>query len=260
MCELMGLTFNRPVSPSFSFRGFRHRSAANPHGWGIGYYPAGKGCAARAAQVIKEPVKADGSSMSAFLFQRYPVRSSVIIAHVRKASVGAKTHANTHPYQRELGGRDFIFTHNGTLRGYRGLDPGRRAPLGTTDSEYVFCHLLDFVEKKKLAAWRKRDLVWLEAKCREINGFGTFNAIFSDGRLCFCYVDRKRYNGGLSAVRRAPPFRRIKLSDEDWEVRFDKKSGERGYVIATRPLTEREAWRPLDEARLHVFRKGEKIC
>jgi len=30
MCELLGLNFKLPVSPSFSFRGFRHRSEGNP--------------------------------------------------------------------------------------------------------------------------------------------------------------------------------------------------------------------------------------
>jgi len=38
MCELLGLNFKLPVSPSFSFRGFRHRSEGNPHGWGIARY------------------------------------------------------------------------------------------------------------------------------------------------------------------------------------------------------------------------------
>ena len=41
MCELLGLSFNQPISPSLSFRGFKFRSEKdkNPDGWGIAYYP-----------------------------------------------------------------------------------------------------------------------------------------------------------------------------------------------------------------------------
>ena len=35
MCELLGLAFNKPISPSLSFRGFRHRGERNPDGWGL---------------------------------------------------------------------------------------------------------------------------------------------------------------------------------------------------------------------------------
>jgi len=39
MCELLGMSFNLPVRPSISFRGFRHRGEENPDGWGIAFYP-----------------------------------------------------------------------------------------------------------------------------------------------------------------------------------------------------------------------------
>ncbi len=57
MCELLGLNFKLPVSPSFSFRGFRHRSEGNPHGWGIARYE-GKACQIlkEAADLVKEVI------------------------------------------------------------------------------------------------------------------------------------------------------------------------------------------------------------
>ena len=39
MCELLGMSFNRPVGCGFSFRGFAKRGVDNPHGWGIALYP-----------------------------------------------------------------------------------------------------------------------------------------------------------------------------------------------------------------------------
>jgi len=61
MCELLGMSFNLPVRPSISFRGFRHRGEENPDGWGIAFYPD------EAAQIIKEPIKAAKSHLSRFL-------------------------------------------------------------------------------------------------------------------------------------------------------------------------------------------------
>lgn len=37
MCELLGLCFNLPVRPDIPFKGFRHRGANNPDGWGIAF-------------------------------------------------------------------------------------------------------------------------------------------------------------------------------------------------------------------------------
>jgi len=50
MCELLAMSFNLPVRPNISFRGFRHRGESNPHGWGIAFYPD------ESAQIIKEPI------------------------------------------------------------------------------------------------------------------------------------------------------------------------------------------------------------
>src|SRR6185295_11750557 len=39
MCELMGLSFDQPVSADFSLRAFACRDAENPDGWGLAWYP-----------------------------------------------------------------------------------------------------------------------------------------------------------------------------------------------------------------------------
>ncbi len=37
MCELLGLSFNTPVRPNLSFKGFHIRGETNPDGWGIAF-------------------------------------------------------------------------------------------------------------------------------------------------------------------------------------------------------------------------------
>ena len=69
-----------------------------------------------------------------------------MMSHIRRASQGALTHANTQPFARELDGRMHTFAHNGDLRGLAGLvgaGPQRFNPVGETNSELAFCILLE---------------------------------------------------------------------------------------------------------------------
>lgn len=73
-----------------------------------------------------------------------------------------------------------------------------------------------------------------EALCREIDGWGRFNALFSDGRTLWVYRDLEGYKG---------------LS---W------RPTEAGTLIASTPL-DGGPWAPLEPGRLAQFRDGEKI-
>jgi glutamine amidotransferase len=186
MCELLGMVFNLPVRPNISFRGFRRRGKTNPHGWGIAFYPD------ESAQIIKEPIKAKHSLLSKFLQDYQEIKSKILVGHVRLTSVGIKSHKNTHPFQRELGGKDYVFAHNGTLTNYKNLELGRFNPIGETDSEHTFCYLLNLIETRGIKKWNNIGFDWLAEKLERINQYGNFNCIFSDGKFLFCYHDKKR--------------------------------------------------------------------
>lgn len=251
MCELLGMSFNVPVRPSISFRGFRQKGKKNPHGWGLAFYPD------KSAQVIKEPLRADESPLSRFLQKYAGIRSKIFIAHVRFASKGQPSYANTHPFQRELNGTEYVFAHNGTIDISR-MELGRFKPVGETDSEHVFCHLLDCIEKKRNNPVETgRFFDWLAEKLKEINKHGTFNCIFSDGEHLFCYCDKNRHNAGLSYVERKSPYGRIRLLDEDWEICLteEKDPNQRGFIIATKKLTD-EPWETFKPCELIVFKNG----
>lgn len=253
MCELLSMSFNEPIMPSISFKGFRHRSEYNPCGWGFAYYPD------NSAQVLKEPFKQKSSRLSRFLLNYDLIKSRTFIAHVRLASVGSLSYNNTHPFQRELDGRDFVFAHNGTLDDYQDLPLGRFKPLGDTDSEYAFCYLLDEISNKNIKHWKKSDFEFIYKVLKKINNYGRFNCIFSDGDHLFCYRDETGYNG-LSYVKRQAPFDIIRLTDEDYEIDLAKVKDTRhnGYVIATHPLTN-ERWEEFDPAGLMVFKHGRLV-
>jgi len=256
MCELLGMSFNEPVEPTLSFRGFRHKGEYNPHGWGISFYQD------KSAIVIKEEDKKANESDEAkkFIKNDLKINSKIFISHVRYASVGSsKNNHNTHPFKRELNGKEFVFAHNGTLYDYTDLETGRFETVGETDSEHAFCHILHRIENKAIQKWTQEDFLWLWEVLKNINTYGTFNCIFSDGEHLFCYHDNNGYNG-LCYVHRKSPFSEVRLIDEDFKINLaeEKRPSQKGYVIATEPLTN-ETWKDFAKGQLIVFKNGDII-
>ena len=138
MCELLGMNCNVPTDICFSFTGFQARGGATSvhrDGWGIAFFE-GKG-----VRMFLDPQPSCESAVAEFVRQ-YPIRSLNVIAHIRKATQGPTGLENTHPFMRELWGRYWIFAHNGNLKDYAPVLDGSFVPVGQTDSERAFCHLL----------------------------------------------------------------------------------------------------------------------
>lgn len=250
MCELFGMSFNKPVSPNLSFRGFSKRGDRNPNGWGLAFYPD------KAVQIMKEPIRARDSPLSDFLKDYDGISSDLFIAHVRITSAGSTSYRNTHPFQREVGGRDYVFAHNGTLRGYGDLVLGRFLPIGETDSEHAFCHIINSISARGVVEWTSEDYRWMSQLFKDINSHGNFNCILSDGERLFCYHDANGYNG-LKHMRREAPFERMRMMDEELEIDLQEQKDptQRGFIISTRKLTDEE-WVDFNPGELIVFSGG----
>jgi len=91
---------------------------------------------------------------------------------------------------------------------------------------------------------------------RGLNKYGGMNILMSDGDHLFCYHDKDRYKG-LCYVQREFAHTRIRLVDEDWDVDLGqtKDPEQKGYVVATKPLTD-EKWTDFLGGQLIVFCKG----
>ncbi|MEM3421857.1 MAG: class II glutamine amidotransferase [Candidatus Hadarchaeum sp.] len=250
MCELLGLNFNKPVRCSLSFRGFLHRGRYNPHGWGIARFDG------RACQVFKEPIKAPNSKLATFLRDYESFVSKIFIGHVRYASRGDHTLQNTHPFSRTFGSREVALAHNGTLDPVMPKSALKFHPVGETDSEYLLCALLTKLSVEKIPF---TDFQRIEAVLLEFNSFGNMNVLFSEGDHLYSYRDKDGYNG-LCTTERTAPFHKVSLRDEDWEVDLaeEKCPDQRGFVIATRPLTD-EKWNDLPPGSLRVFKDGQCV-
>jgi predicted glutamine amidotransferase len=250
MCELMGLNFNQAVRCSLSFRGFRHRGEQNPDGWGIARFEG------KASQVFKEPIRATRSRLAEFVRDDEAFVSQIFIGHVRRASRGAHTLENTHPFVRVFRQREVVFAHNGTLNWSGTAGRLKFRPVGETDSERLFCELLS-----QLSAGRVpfTEFQVIEVLLRGFNHWGSVNLLFSEGEHLYAYRDQAGHNG-LCMTKRIAPFGNISLQDEDWSVDLaeEKLPGQRGVVIATRPLTN-EQWTDLTPGSLWVFKDGQCV-
>ena len=251
MCELLGLAFNKPVSPGLSFRGFRHRASRNPHGWGLAAITPQR------ATIAKEPISAARSRVAGTLPDTHALVAPVFIGHVRAASCGEVNLQNTHPFTRRIDGRDFVFAHNGTLatRRLKSRVGDRFEAEGTTDSEMAMGVLLTWMEMEHV---RWDDYALIEQFLQDLNVAGDLNLLFSNGRPLYCYHDQNGYNG-LCWTQRQAPFSRVSLRDEDWEADLaeQKAPAQKGYVIASRKLTDGEPWEEFRPGSLMVFHGGD---
>jgi glutamine amidotransferase len=255
MCELMGLSFAQPISADFSIREFALRGEENADGWGLAWYPDAS------VALIKEPIEWRTSKHTRFL-ETYPhLLSPIYIAHVRHKTIGgAPTHADTHPFTRELEGRDYTFAHNGSLHGLPEKFPlGRFRPTGATDSEYAFCHILDEAARTTGFLATENGWRWLHGKLLAMNALGNLNCLLSDGRRLFAYHDMAAYKG--LCLRQVHIHSDETRRFEDSQVKIDLASEEgkplnHGYVIATRPLST-SGWQPFAGGQLIVLEAGE---
>ena len=253
MCQLLGMNCNTPTDIVFSFEGFRRRGGLTDHhadGFGIAFF---EGAGAR----VFLDVEPSAQSQVADFIRYYPLKSENVIAHIRKATQGGVSLANTHPFQREMWGRYWVFAHNGNLDGFAPPEGRHYRPVGCTDSERAFCFLLDtlrqrfdheppFVELYRLVS---ETVAW-------IRSHGTFNFILSNGKFMLAHCSTSLYY-----IVRQAPFTTAHLVDEDVSVDFADltTSNDRVAVIATQPLTDNEVWTPFEANELKIFKYGAPL-
>ncbi len=253
MCELLGMSANVPTDICFSFAGLIRRggqTGRHADGWGITFYE-GKGCRA-----FHDPRPSAESEVAHFL-RDYPIRSNVVISHIRRANRGRIALENTHPFTRELWGRAWTFCHNGQLRGVKRLVLAHNRPVGTTDSEHAFCWMLDTLRARWVQPPSERHIAAaIDELCGQLAAMGVFNMLLTDGRILYCYCTTR-----LAWITRRAPFGPATLLDEDLTVDFARHTTPDDVVtvVATRPLTRNEVWTPMQCGTLCLFREGIRV-
>ena len=238
MCELFGMSSERPISASTPLSLFRKRggeTADNPDGWGLAYLEGD------AFALHKAPEAAARSALFATLSEQ--IHSRLIIAHVRKANPPtAHTPSNTHPFMRTCCGRGWVFAHNGTVPEVVAAQgcchPRHSHPEGETDSEHAFFYLLEEIASTFHSAPPAMMDAWFDTlamRSAAIAEYGQFNFLMSDGEHLIAYGhdrlhSQQRMEGDVRSV-----------------------------VIASAPLADDEPWEAFAPGELRVYRGGQLL-
>jgi len=229
-----------------------HGGATGPHrdGWGIGFVQDGD------ALLFREPEAASESRWLAFLQERDP-QSTIALAHVRRATQGARLLRNSQPFGRELGGRMHLFIHNGMLPGIE-ADPrfalGRYRTIGDTDSEHAFCALMDRLAPRWDAGVpdlddRLAEIVAFAARLRDL---GPANFIYTDGDVIFAHGHRRRSDAGPITPPGLHVLCRRCVAGPGGDAVQDVA------LLASVPLTA-EPWSALGEGEVVALHEGQVV-
>ncbi len=258
MCRMLGIVASEPTDFRICLReaprSLGTLSREHPHGWGVAVFAGKSGWT-----VQKQPRCADEDAH--FGQVACGSRGEVLIAHVRKRTVGAVSLENTHPFQRG----DWVFAHNGTVEDQEHLrrgSSGRRLQelTGQTDSELLFSYLLtrlDDVDASSLEAVSGA-LGRLVAELDSLPRVGAVNFLLSNGEDLFAY----RRGRTLFVLERSPhdelrPIRESLETGAVVETRWTRRR--RAVLVASERLTD-EPWRAVEEGTLlHVGRRAEPV-
>jgi glutamine amidotransferase len=248
MCRLFGMSAGRRrVQATFWLLdapdSLSAQSRHNPDGTGLGSYDE------QGRPVIhKAPIAAFQDTD--FASQARSVRSRTFVAHVRFASSGGLTMANTHPFEQD--GR--LFAHNGVV----GDMPRLEAELGDamslvhgdTDSERMFALITREIAGRDgdIAAGIAAATTWIAANLPVFS----LNLIIIDGEQLFAlrYPDShelhvlQRDAGGEQGGQ--PLAHRSSLSRVDAEEGADHPVA----VVASERMDDDPGWRALESGEL----------
>ncbi len=263
MCELLAVSSSCATQLTLSLQALAARSGpdySNRDGWGAAFYEGHE------VALFREPRPASDSALVHLLETSGP-KTNLAISHIRHATHGAISLANTQPFVRELAGRAHVFAHNGHLQGI-GQDPRFALqhfhPVGQTDSEHAFCALMD----RMLALWLpSAEPPSIDARLAVVTSFaadlrelGPANFLYADGEVLFAHGNRRIQSVG---GRIEPPglFLFLRKCQEKLDpLQLDGVGVGCGFqevvLLASVPLSK-EAWRPLAEGEIVAVSEGK---
>ena len=251
MCRLLGIVSSEPTEFRIVLReaprSLATLSRQHKDGWGIAIYSeSGEWSIHKGVETAEEDPRFHSIAVGS--------RGRVLVAHIRKKTVGPTSLENTHPFIRG----NWIFAHNGTLNDLEYLrrksSPERLAEIvGQTDSELLFAFVLTHLDKKNLthapvSEATDRAIGEIVQEVAALPDIGAFNFLLSNGSICYAH----RFGRSLFILERGPhdEVRERRESESTGAVLETQWSQRRHAVfVASEHLTD-EPWVELDEGTL----------
>jgi transglutaminase-like putative cysteine protease/predicted glutamine amidotransferase len=262
MPNLLAMSFEGELAPSFTLHCL-DVGRTLPDGWGLGYYPAGEPSAA----ILKEPAPPQGSIRSQLALAWEQVASSLFVLHIRHATWGALSDANTQPFARAWGRRDWLMAHAGSLDKKLPELAGPFEPIGSTDTEQLFCQLLNKCVERNWRRLGEVDMAVMVSWIAELNEIGGMTMCLTDGKDLLVHADRRGDPLWIGELK--PPYDKIAFGDDDLAIDLTRRGAKsrKGVVVSTEPQQPRDGdaekalvWRQLEAGQLLVVREGAVIA
>lgn len=245
MCRLLGVVCSEATDFRFSLheapRSLAVLSAEHADGWGLAVHSRGTGW-----DLHRNPVRA--GECARFKELAASARGEILLAHIRKRTVGPIGVANTHPFQRA----GLVFAHNGTIEDIEWFSTqtsnARRAEIeGQTDSERFFAWVLTLLDE---LGHDRIDEALHRAVDRALERpkLGAVNFLLSNGESLWAF----RHGRTLHLLERHPgdPVREVRIAHET-EAELDTPWSPRrhAFLVASEHMTD-EPWREVAEGTL----------
>lgn len=227
MCELFGFSSRREKNLKPYLNEFFSHSIQHPNGWGLAQFDEGD------VKVQTETVSAIKSQRLPHIIQSLP-DSRMLLAHIRRATIGGVRPENCHPFVRtDHSGRTWTLMHNGTIFSGSELLPYQSKQVGDTDSERILLYLIDKLNQK------------IDGRADSLNSFERFKVL--EHVVCELSYRNKLnlliYDGTKLYVH-------VNMRDT-----LFCKNEDGGAMFATTPL-EPNGWEPLPLMSLLVYEDG----
>ena len=256
MSELLGLSFDSVTAPVVSLENAGARK--NASGWGFGWYPGTE----LAGQIIKNPTAGAGDPAARVLKDWERFGSTIFVCHFL-GSAKHRSQSDAQPFLRNYSGRDWIVAHSGTLKGDERdkLPLGEKPlfePVGRTDTEHLFCWLLNRMQAAGTRSMRDYGWAQLAEDLGSINAVGSLNLLLTDGQSLAVYHDSPG-DQPLFWSRRVPPHLKTLMSNNVLTLGLDAHQSYRSYIVfATTPLDD-EPWVRMSPGQLLIARRGQIV-
>ncbi len=252
MCRLFGLTGAQPVTATFWLLqapdSLVDQSHGNPDGTGIGYYDEH-----RQPHVDKQPLAAFEDED--FAREARTLRSRTFVGHIRFASNGGLTMANTHPFEQA----DRLFAHNGVIGDTAALDQrlgtARELVHGETDSERWFALITDEIEHHDgdVGAGIAAALEWVADALPVLSL--NFVLLDADDLWALRYPDTHE----LHVLEREAGSPLEHTSSHTTRIRSEHAAEQPVVVVASEQMDEDPGWRPIASGELLHVKGGTEV-
>lgn len=226
MCELFGVSAKNPLYVNEYLKEFYRHSSQHPHGWGLACIDG------QQVNIEKEPMQAGKSN---YLKQclSMPVKSAIVLSHIRYATIGNVEYENCHPYSLiDRFQTRWTFIHNGTIFHYPLLQQYTKKQNGSTDSERILLYIIDCINEQDKPLKTKDFFQLLDKIVVDMSLGNKLNFILTNGKEVYVHTN---YAQSL-----------YYLNDKD------------SIIFSTTTLTQ-ENWQPVPMTTLLAYQDGKLI-